>query len=50
MAIKYFLSHDADGTINDTIAFLLLKWFLGLLYDFCANVSIGAGISVRFPW
>ena len=25
MAISCFLSHDADGTINDTIAFLLLK-------------------------
>ena len=32
MAITCFLSHDADGAISDTIAFMMLRWFRGITW------------------
>ena len=33
MTIACLLSHDADGSINDTIAFVMLRRFLEVIYD-----------------
>ena len=44
------LSHDVDGAMNDTIAFVILRWLSSGIMTLCAGASINCGISVMCHW
>ena len=51
MAKRCLMPHDADGAINDTIAFLMLRWlFRCIIWLYYASASTSAGISVMSHW
>ena len=47
LTVTFFLRHDPDGAINDTITFCMFRWLVtGIIYILWSIASTDAGISI----